>query len=194
MKGVVYRENDQPLWQSLFEVQARVRDHVTWLGLELILDDAEGYAYLRQRPGVEGEAELPRLVPRRQLGYGVSLLLVLLRKRLAEFDATSGEARLVVTRDEIADALRLFLPAGTNEARMLDRIDRSIAQIEEMGFLRRLRGRDDQLEVRRILKAFVDAQWLADLERRLEEYRAHAGAGATQGRERASETEGENSP
>jgi hypothetical protein len=177
LKGVVYRENDEPVWQSLFELQARLRDQVTALGLELILDEAEGYAYLRQRAAVEGEPELPRLVPRRQLGFGVSLLLALLRKRLAELDATSGEARLVLTREEIADLLRLFLPDATNEAKVLDRIDRAIGQVEDLGFLRRLRGRDDQFEVRRILKAFVDAQWLGELERRLAAYRDHLAAG-----------------
>lgn len=71
MKGVMDRENDPARWQSLLDLQTRVRDHVAVLGLELILDEAEGYAYLRQRPVHEGEAELPRLVPRRQLGYQV---------------------------------------------------------------------------------------------------------------------------
>jgi hypothetical protein len=178
MKGVVYRENDEAAWQALFELQARVRDHVGPLGLELVLDESEGYTYLRQRPRAEDEPELPRLVARRPLGFTVSLLLALLRKRLAEFDATSGEARLVLTRDEIADLLRLFLPDATNEARVLDRIDRAIGQIEDMGFLRRLRGRDSELEVRRILKAFVDAQWLGELDRRLGAYRAHVAAEA----------------
>lgn len=174
MKGVVYRESDEAAWQLLFELQARVRDHVEPLGLDLILDEAEGYAYLRQRPRSDDAPELPRLVARRPLGFTVSLLLALLRKRLAEFDATSGEARLVLTRDEIADLLRLFLPEATNEARVRDRIDRAIAQIEDMGFLRRLRGHDSELEVRRILKAFVDAQWLGELDRRLGAYREHA--------------------
>src|SRR2546422_2476881 len=94
MKGVLDREYDPARWQSLLDLQARVRDHVAVLGLELILDEAEGCAYLRQRPVRDGEEELPRLVPRRQLGYQVSLLLALLRKKLAEFDATSGESRL----------------------------------------------------------------------------------------------------
>jgi hypothetical protein len=44
MKGVVYRENDETAWQGLFDLQARIRDHVAPLGLELILDDAEGHA------------------------------------------------------------------------------------------------------------------------------------------------------
>jgi hypothetical protein len=174
MKGVMDRENDPARWQSLLDLQTRVRDHVAVLGLELILDEAEGYAYLRQRPIHEGEDELPRLVPRRQLGYQVSFLLALLRKKLAEFDATSGESRLILSRDEIVEMVRLFLPDTTNQARLMERIDSHINRILEMGFLRRLRGTDNQYEVRRILKAFVDAQWLNELDQRLVAYRDHS--------------------
>ena len=174
MKGVMDRENDLARWQSLLDLQTRVRDHVAILGLELILDEAEGYAYLRQRPVQEGEEELPRLVPRRQLGYQVSLLLALLRKKLAEFDATSGESRLILSRDGIIEMMRLFLPDTTNQARLMDRVDAHINRLMEMGFLRRLRGADHQYEVRRILKAFVDAQWLSELDQRLSVYREYA--------------------
>jgi hypothetical protein len=171
MKGVLQAEADPAVWQSLLQLQARVREYVAVLGLELILDEAEGFAYLRQRPVGEGEPELPRLVPRRQLGYVVSLLLALLRRKLAELDAKSGETRLVLSRDELVDLVRLFLPESANEARLLDRIDVHINKIVELGFLRRLRGRDDQFEVRRLLKAFIDAQWLHELDQRLAEYR-----------------------
>lgn len=174
MKGVMDRENDLARWQSLLDLQTRVRDHVAILGLELILDEAEGYAYLRQRLVQDVEEELPRLVPRRQLGYQVSLLLALLRKKLAEFDATSGESRLILSRDGIIEMMRLFLPDTTNQARLADRVDAHINRLMEMGFLRRLRGTDHQYEVRRILKAFVDAQWLSELDQRLSVYREHA--------------------
>jgi hypothetical protein len=173
MKGVVYQESDPGLWQALLHLQAHVRDHVTTLGLQLMLDEAEGYAYLRQRPAAEGEPELPRLVPRRQLSYGVSLLLALLRKKLAEADSTGGGSRLVLRRDDILDMVRLFLPDGTNEARLVDRLDADIARVVELGFLRRLRDSDEAFEVRRILKAFVDAQWLGTFEQKLADYRAH---------------------
>ena len=106
LKGVVYRESDPALWQSLADLQSRVRDYVAHLGLELVLDESEGYAYLRQRPPVEGDAELPRLVHRRQLSFPVSLLLALLRKKLAELDAASGETRLILASEEIADLMR----------------------------------------------------------------------------------------
>jgi hypothetical protein len=185
MKGITYREADVALWQSLLALSARVREHVVVLGLDLVLDEAEGYAYLRQRPNVEGEPELPRLVVRRQLGYHVSLLIALLRKKLAEFDARSGDTRLVLSKEEIADLVRTFLPDTSNEARLVDRVGTHINKIVELGFLRPLRGQEDSFEVQRILKAFVDAQWLSGLEERLAQYRDHA---ATDARLRADDS------
>jgi hypothetical protein len=176
-KGVLYQEDDPALWQGLLELQSRVRDYLGVLGLQLILDEAEGYAYLRQRQDEDeaGQVALPRLIPRRQLSYPVSLLLALLRKRLAEFDASSGEARLILSREQIADLLRLFLAEGSNEAKLADRIDAHIAKVVELGFLRRLRGKDEQFEVRRILKAYVDAQWLNEFDQRLRDYSQQGG-------------------
>ncbi|RLA04265.1 MAG: hypothetical protein DRQ45_01215 [Gammaproteobacteria bacterium] len=172
MKGVVYEENDPALWQDLFNLQARTRDYISVLGLELMLDEAEGYAWLRTRPATEGTPELPRLITRRQLSFPVSLLLALLRKKLVEFDAGSGDSRLILSRDEIVELLRVFLPAGSNEARLVKQIDSHINKIIDSGFIRRLRSTENQFEVRRILKAFVDAQWLTEFDQRLEEYQA----------------------
>ncbi len=172
-KGVTNRDDDPPLWQHVLNLQARIRDYVRVLGLELILDEAEGFAYLRQR---ENADVLPRLVPRRQLSFGVSLLLALLRKKLAEFDASSSDARLVLRLEHIVDMMRLFLPETTNEARLRIRIEGHVGRVVEMGFLRRLRASEDVYEVQRILKAFVDAQWLGEFNARLEAYRRH-GAG-----------------
>jgi hypothetical protein len=171
MKGVLYREQDAALWPVLLQLAPRVRDYVAVLGLELTLDEAEGYAFLRSRAPAEGEPELPRLVARRPLSYPVSLLLALLRRKLAEFDAAGGETRLILSRDEVAELLRVFLPTGANEARLVDQIDAHLNKIAEIGFVRRLRGQEHLIEVRRILKAFVDAQWLAEFDARLAAYR-----------------------
>lgn len=173
-QGVLYRENAEPQWQALLDLQARVRDYCAVIGLELILDEAEGYAYLRQRASTPETPDLPRLVQRRQLSFPVSLILVLLRKKLAEFDALSGDTRLVVSREDIVDQMRLFLPDTANEARLLDRMDTHLGKVVDLGFLRRLRGQDGLFEVRRVLKAFVDAQWLDDFARRLDSYAEHA--------------------
>jgi len=173
MRGIVERDSTPQVWQTLIERQSRVRDYVSVIGLELEVDEAEGYAFLRQKPSREGEPELPRLVSRRQLSYPVSLLLALLRKRLAEHDAASSEPRLILTTPEIVDLVRLFQPDTADEARLEDRVGRDIAKVVELGFLKTLKGREGTYEVRRILRSFVDAQWLGALNERLAEYAAY---------------------
>lgn len=180
LKGVLYRDDDERSWACLLRLQARVREHAGVLLLDLVLDEAEGYAFLKSRPDPdesEGAPRLPRLVARRPLSYPVSLMLALLRKRMAEFDAGGGDTRLVLSRDEIAELMRVFLPDGTNEARLIDHVDATITKVVDLGYLRRLKpaagaGQDrGHYEVRRILKAFVDAQWLAEFDAQLEVYR-----------------------
>jgi len=177
LKGVIYQDADAGLWNALLTLQARVRDYVAVLNLELVFDEAEGYAFLRSRPEPDDGAtpRLPRLVARRPLSFPVSLMLALLRKKLAEFDASGGDTRLVLSRDEVAELMRVFLPEGSNEARLIDQIDVHLGKVVELGFLRRLKvepGQPTMVEVRRILKAFVDAQWLAEFDQRLAGYRA----------------------
>ncbi|MDP1633676.1 MAG: DUF4194 domain-containing protein, partial [Gallionellaceae bacterium] len=125
LKGVVYQEGDAGLWNALLNLQARVRDYVAVLGLELVLDEAEGYAFLRSRQISDDDAalKLPRLMARRPLSFPVSLLLALLRKKLVEFDASGSDTRLVLTRDEIVELIRVFLPESSNEARLIDQIE-----------------------------------------------------------------------
>jgi hypothetical protein len=180
LKGVLYQEENPGLWGSLLNLQASVRDYVAVLGLELMLDEAEGYAFLRSRQEVDedGATAIPRLVARRQLSYPVSLLLALLRKKLAEFDAGGGDTRLILSRDEVVELIQIFLPAGSNEVKLIDQVDATLNKVAELGFIRRLRGQSQMIEVRRIIKAFVDAQWLAHFDERLTEYRQQlAGAG-----------------
>lgn len=173
MKGAVYRDTHDKAWQQLLQLQPQVRDYVEVLGLQVVIDEAEGYAFLRQRPVDEDDSnQVPRLVPRRSLSFHVSLLLALLRKKLAEFDAQSGDTRLMLTRAQIAEMLRVFLPATSNEARLLDQIDTHINKAVDLGFLRAAKSAEPVFEVRRILKAFVDGQWLADFDAKLAEYAA----------------------
>jgi hypothetical protein len=171
MKGVVYRDTHDRAWRSLLELQPQARDYVAVLGLEIVIDEAEGYAYCRQKtPDPDETDPLPRLIARRTLSFPVSLLLTLLRKKLAEFDAGGGGTRLMLTREQIAEMLRVFLPPTSNEARMIDQIDANISKCVDLGFLRAVKGSEHVYEVRRIIKAFVDGQWLADFDSRLAEY------------------------
>ena len=116
-----YQDTNPALWQGLLALQARVRDYVAMLGLELLLDEAEGYAYLRQKPSRGHQFEAPpRLVHRRALSYPVSLLLALLRKKLAGSMPRAATRALVLTSEQIVELVRACsgLPIPRTEARI----------------------------------------------------------------------------
>ena len=176
LKGVLYEDQHAKLWHSLLLLQSAVRDYFRVIGLELYLDEAEGYAFLKQQEMSEDKQLVddivPRLIPRRSLTFPVSLLLVLLRKRLAEEDASGGETRVILSRDQVIDMMLLFMPEQKNEARLNDQIKTAINRAIDYGFLRKLKqGENDLLEIRRILKAFVDAQWLDEFQVHLDAYK-----------------------
>ncbi len=179
-KGVLYRDEQPRAWRALLRLETRVREYVAVLGLQLHLDEGEGFAFLRQQPPSPEEPELPRLIPERQLPYNVSLLLALLRKRLAEHDASGGDPRLILTKEQIVETMRLFLPPTTDEVRLQRRVETALNRTVQLGFVRPLKGQAETYEVRRILAAFaafVDAQWLAVFEQRLAAYREYAERG-----------------
>lgn len=169
-KGPVYRDSHEKLWEPLTRHRRRVADHVAVLGLRLEVDEADGYAFLRSLRDGESEIEYPRLVARHTLSFTTSLLIALLRKRLLEFDTSSSEVRLVLSRDQIIDLVRVYAPSNQDDVKVGSEIDRHIKRVEDLGFLHRLRGSDDQYEVRRIIRAFVDGQWLGEFDQRLRAY------------------------
>ncbi len=177
-KGVVYKEQSDEIWRSIVNMKGLICDHFSLLGIMVFIDEAEGFAYLRYPIGDDAsdeDNEIPRLIPRRKLTFPVSLMIALLRRRMAESEA-QGDARLVMTGDEIARIMRTFLPDNSNDARIVDKIDSCIAKVEELGFLRRLKD-SRNFEVLRIIKAYVNAQWLSEFDKKLEEYRDYINGG-----------------
>ena len=177
-KGVLYKEQNEELWRDMHDMSSAVIDHFAQIGLKLAVDENEGYAYVAYSSDQEAEDEepeaLPRLVVKRQLTFPVSLMLALLRKRLAEFDTAGEGTRLVMTRDEIVDMMRPFLPESTNEVKLTDKMDAAISKVKELSFIRPMKSEESSYEVMRILKAFIDAEWLTEFDSRLESYIKYA--------------------
>jgi hypothetical protein len=173
MRGVVYRDTHEKVWQHLVQLVSRISDYVATMGLVVVVDESEGYAFLRSKPDdPDDDQDIPRLIPRRALSFHTSLLLALLRKKLAESDAADDGYRVILSRDQILDMVAMFMPTSTNEAKITDSVDRTIGKVVDLGFLRRIPKQNNQFEVRRVLKAFVDGQWLSDFDARIAEYAA----------------------
>jgi hypothetical protein len=163
----VYRE-DGELWLTLRAQQDEIRHYFRQIGQELVLDEGEGYAFIRQLEA-EGEERVPRLVQRHPLSYLATVLAVCLREEFLRFDAAPGDStRLVLSRDELRLFMADFLRDSTNEVRDFARLDRAILQLIELGFLRTLgAAEENRFEVMRIIKARIGPAELEAIKQRL---------------------------
>lgn len=173
-REAVYREDTED-WLTLRghvdEIQRYFRD----IGQELVLDEGEGYAFIRQLEP-EGEERVPRLVQRRPLSYPATLLLVVLREEFLRFDSAADDSpRLIKTREQLRDLVADFFPETTNQVRDYKIIDAGIKSLADLGFVRPLAaGGQDAFEVMRIVKARLAPAELETIKQRL---RDHAESG-----------------
>jgi hypothetical protein len=165
--GPIYRE-DGTLWEVLCGEREAVVRYFYQIGQEVVIDEGEGYAFLRQiEPG--GGDRVPRVGRRQPLGYAATLLLVCLREELARFDAVPEDStRLVRTRSQLRELAGQFLTETNNQIRDHRILDNAIRRLEELGFLRAFGAADtDSFEVMRILKARFGPTELKEVRDRL---------------------------
>jgi uncharacterized protein (DUF4415 family) len=170
LQGVVYYDDKQ--WELLISYATPIQRHFAAIGLRLHLDETEGYAYLTQ-PDEEDSQPLPRLVRRAPLNYDATLLCVLLRESLQQFDAHSpDQPRHVLSRGQIQEMMQLFFAEQTDMTRVARRIDSAIRLVENVTFLKKLNNPDEEelYEVRRIIKAKISADVLVEIREQLKAY------------------------
>lgn len=172
LQDVLYDE-DSATWSDLLTFQIPVRDYFAKIGLELHLDEREGFAFLKQQDG--DDVKLPRLVRRVPLSYEVSLLCVLLREILEEFDVKDVASRkCFVTAKELQEKIEIFFRDAPNKVRLLDRFDKTIQTAARLGFLKETPGdslNDDmRYEVRRVIKAKITNEKLEEIKRKMQIY------------------------
>lgn len=176
LKGIVSRGRDEQVWQDILSSQTGLKDYFSRIGLILIVDELDEFAYLRQ----DERSGLPRIVSRYPLSFALSMLLVQLRKALGEYDRSQSGSRLVLGLDDIVRRMEPFLPAATNEMKFRQSIEHLVNSALSMGFLQKIKGKDTDYEVRPMIRSFVDAQWLDRFDQKLTEYveygeKRHAG-------------------
>lgn len=173
LRGILYREQTEA-WNLLLRYRGRLESYFETLGLILLVDEAEGYAYLRQYADTEDASDtddFPRLMSRRKLSYPITLLLVLLRKRLLEFETQGNESRLVVSEREMIDLMRIYWSElETNERKREDQLTTHIKKLVTYGFIKPLKAEEGNYEVKNILKAYVPIEELKTILERLQDY------------------------
>jgi hypothetical protein len=171
LQGPLYSDDATP-WKLLVEYSDQVRVYCAQMGLELLLQEEEGFAYLRQPEWEDDEGrtiELPRLTRRQPLSRDVSMLCVLLREQLLLFETGNlGGTACLLSREQIREMMLPMLPERNNELLLQKRVDSLIGHVVDLGFLKKVtRLGQDYFEIRRILKAKINADRLVELKERL---------------------------
>ncbi len=166
-------ENNSSVWDDIIMYQEDIQNYLSVIGLELVIKKEEGFAYLKQIV-MEDDSTL-NLVQRRQLSFEVSIVLIVLRQVLEDFDnnptdTTSTEK--IISDNEIKDEIRMFLPEKYDKVRFERELERYIQTVVDLGFLKEVKRNDNEVRYRihRIIKEKITLEDLDSFKRKLDEY------------------------
>lgn len=170
LQGAIYQEMNRA-WESLLMNRLAINSYFEQIGLELIVEREDGYAFLRQVEGDEGKTV--GLVRRMPLTYEQTLLCVLLREWMDEFEITDTENRnLYVSHRQICERIEIFFKDSPNQVRLLRNLDTLIRDMNDFDFLKRMGEattlkEDNLYEVRRIIKSRITSDKLEEFKQKL---------------------------
>lgn len=172
MQGPVYEE-ERSYWKDLLGWQTELGKYLQQTGLQLVINEADGFARIVQPDNDEdAEKALPRLMRKSRLSYEATLLCIVLREALEEFDLKGAGTRLFLTQKEMKERLVLFFKERHNKSKMLKDLNKPINSLLGVGILKI--SREDvankelqQYEVKRIIKALVNNEKLEEIKTKL---------------------------
>lgn len=165
-------ERNSNVWDDVINYQSEIQDYIGKIGLELIVKKEEGFAFVKQLEDNEGNTL--GLVQRRQIGFETSIVLVVLRQSLEDFDSnpTQLATEKFITNSEIKDELELFLPEQYNKVRFIKELDKYINAAVDLGYLKEIIKKDNETkyQIHRIIKEKITLDILQDFEDKLKDY------------------------
>lgn len=171
LKGVV--ENNDTVWSDIITYQTDIQNYISVMGLELIVKKDEGFAFIKQM--TLDDNKTINLVTRRQYGFEISVMLVVLRQMLEDFDSNPTESQAIdkyVTAMEIKEETEMFLPTSYNKAKFEKELDNNIQRIVDFGFLVAPKNgeREKRYKIHRLIKENVTLDDLLEFKTQLNEY------------------------
>jgi hypothetical protein len=172
LQGPVYAD-DKNVWREILGWQSPIQEYFGKIGLELIISEQDGFArVLQPEAGEEDENPLPRLMKKQSLNYEATLLAVILREGIEEFDVRSEGTKFFLTQKEIKERIELFYKEQTNKSKLWRDLSKPIMSLLNIGILKLNRedavNKDNnQYEVKRIVKAFISNDKLEEIKEKL---------------------------
>lgn len=173
LQGPVY-EDQADVWNEMIQYQVELTNYFEKIALELNIDKRDGYAYLKQLELDESGATIG-LIRRMPLTYDLTLVCVLLREWLLEFESNDLEtSNLYITPKEFRDRIEMFFKEKANELKFINELNKHFGQCVDMGFLKLVHSDPtnpdlNRYEVKRIIKARITTEELSRFKKQLED-------------------------
>lgn len=172
LKGIV--EKNDVVWNDVLSYQSDIQDYIAVMGLELIVKKDEGFAFVKQFK--LDDDKTMNMVSRRQYGFEVSVMLIVLRQILEDFDSnpTMQATDKYVTAAEIKEETEMFLPTSYNKVKFEKELDSNIDKIVKFGFLIEPKHQEGEkrYKIHRIIKEKITLDDLSDFKNQLNSYDA----------------------
>jgi hypothetical protein len=169
---------DKTYWETLLQYQMQLNSFLLQLGLKLILEKDDGYAFVEQVKDDAGDPVVSWM-HRRTLTYDESVLLILLRSLMADFEMGEITSReLIKKRRELKDAAEDFFKENASRVRFIRDLDKLIDRVCELGFLEKWEEAElldeQRFRIKKWIKHRVDNEVLEDFRKRLTSFQQSA--------------------
>jgi len=175
LQGPVYVD-DKNIWRELTQWPSAIQEYFGKIGMELVINEQDGFARVLQPETEEHDDNpLPRLMKKQTLNYEATLLAVILREGLEEFDIKSEGNKFYLTQKEIKERIELFYKEQSNKSKLWKDLSKPITSLLNIGILKLNRedaaNKDNnKYEVKRIIKAFISNEKLEEIKNKLNNY------------------------
>ena len=168
LRGPIY--HDDPVWEMLLKHRPDVIRFFAEVGIRLVLDTTDGFAYLDQAEEGEPGSEWPKLLHRDRFSYDVTCVLVVLREWLLSQETKTREDRAPLRFDDLLTQLRPFSrKKDANVEKEERRWREAVNKVLALGFLKRWKG-EEAFVVRPVLRTRLAVDHLKALRETLEKH------------------------
>ncbi|MCD8454226.1 DUF4194 domain-containing protein [Tenacibaculum finnmarkense genomovar ulcerans] len=172
LKGTVNK--NESIWNDILIYQNEIQEYISKIGLELIVKENDGFAFLKQFE-IDNDNNTIGISSRRQVGFETSIVLVILRQIIEEFENDPTNFTVTekyITASELKEQIGFFIPENYNTIKVLKNIETYIKNVEKLGYLKEIGTSEDEKKyiIHKIIKEKITLDILNEFKENLKNY------------------------
>lgn len=179
LQGPLFKNENEQSFEKLQLWAKEINAYFNVIGLKLYYNEDIDYAFLVQNEDGDGNVigDLTRLLIKHPLTYETSLILIILREELDKFEMEdTSSMRLVIKESEISELIEPYYKDTSDKVKYQNLVSTQLNIIASMGLIKQIKdssqtislSNDRVFEIKNILRAKVDAEFLREFKERLE--------------------------